>query len=179
MNPVLLKPRGEGESQLICQGEAVGHYEAGSYYDDHWAQARAAAVDSYERLAAAHEVIIAEGAGSIAEINLHDRDLANLETAEFADASILLAVDIERGGAFASLYGTLELLPGSVRDRVAGAVITKFRGDESLLAPGIEEIEARIGVSMLVSSPTTTPDSPPRIASRSRTARGCGAVRTT
>src|SRR5699024_6492875 len=106
MNPILLKPRGDGESQLVVHGEAIGHYDAGTYYDEHWERARKAAIESYERLAEEHDLIIAEGAGSIAEINLHDRDLANVETAEFADASILLLGDIERGGVFASLYGT-------------------------------------------------------------------------
>jgi len=111
-------------------------------------------------------VIVAEGAGSIAEINLHDRDLANVECARFADAAIVIAVDIERGGAFASLYGTLlELLPDDVRERVAGAVITKFRGDPALLEPGIEEIEARTRSRSSASSRTTTPSSRPRTVS--------------
>ena len=160
VNPVLLKPHGDGESQLIIQGHAAGRFSAGNYYDDHWARARAAAVESYERLAESHDVIVAEGAGSIAEINLHDRDLANVETATFADADILVAVDIERGGAFASLYGTLELMPESLRDRVVGAVITKFRGDRDLLAPGIEEIEARTGVPVLGVLPYDDPGLP-------------------
>lgn len=160
LNPVLLKPRGKGESQLVLQGEAVGHYAAGTYYDEHWASAREAAVDSYERLAATHDVVVAEGAGSIAEINLHDRDLANLETARFADASILLLVDIERGGAFASLYGTLELLPDDIRERVVGAAITKFRGDPSLLDAGIDDVEALTGVPVLGVLPYDDPGLP-------------------
>ncbi|SFB98426.1 adenosylcobyric acid synthase (glutamine-hydrolysing) [Halobiforma haloterrestris] len=159
-NPVLLKPRGDGESQLVIQGRAREHVPAGSYYEDHWERARAAAEESYRRLAADHDAIVAEGAGSIAEINLHDRDLANLETARFADAEILLLVDIERGGAFASLYGTLELLPDDVRERVAGAVITKFRGDPSLLEPGIAEIESRTGVPILGVVPYDDPGLP-------------------
>ena len=83
-NPVLLKPRGSGQSQLIVDGRAVGHFEAGSYYDDHWHDAREAAEAAHRRLAADHDVIVAEGAGSIAEINLQHRDLANIETARFA-----------------------------------------------------------------------------------------------
>ena len=160
MNPVLLKPRGDGESQLVIDGTAVGHFEAGSYYDDHWDAARDAAVAAHRRLAADHDVIVAEGAGSIAEINLHDRDLANVECARFADAAVLIAVDIERGGAFASLYGTLELLPDDVRERVAGAVITKFRGDPSLLDSGIDEIEARTGVPIVGVVPHDDPGLP-------------------
>ena len=160
MNPVLLKPRGDGESQLVIDGAAAANVAAGDYYESHWAAAREAAVAAHRRLAADRDVIVAEGAGSIAEINLHDRDLANVECARFADARILIAVDIERGGAFASLYGTLELLPDDVRERVAGAVITKFRGDPSLLEPGIEEIEARTGVPILGVVPHDDPGLP-------------------
>ncbi|WP_423747572.1 cobyric acid synthase (plasmid) [Haladaptatus sp. SPP-AMP-3] len=160
MNPVLLKPRGDGESQLILQGEAVENIAAGGYYESQWERARRAAIESYERLATDHDVIVAEGAGSVAEINLHHRDLANVETARFADASVLLLVNIERGGAFASLYGTLELMPDDVRDRVQGAIITKFRGDESLLDPGIEAIEDRTGIPILGVLPYDDPGLP-------------------
>jgi adenosylcobyric acid synthase len=160
MNPVLLKPRGEGESQLVVQGEAVGHYAAGKYYEAHWDDAVAAARESYDRLAEDHEVVVAEGAGSAAEPNLRDRDLANVETARFADADIVLVADIERGGVFASLVGTLELLPEDLRDRVAGAVITKFRGDRSILDPGVEEFEERTGVPVLGVLPYDDPGLP-------------------
>ncbi|MFA1610294.1 cobyric acid synthase [Halobellus rubicundus] len=159
-NPVLLKPRGEGESQLVVDGVAVGHYAAGDYYDEHWSDARAAAEAAHARLAAAHDVVVAEGAGSIAEINFHDRDLANVETARFADARILLVADIERGGVFASIVGTLELLPDDVRERVAGVAITKFRGDRSLLDPGIEAVEERTGVPVLAVLPYDDPGLP-------------------
>ena len=159
-NPVLLKPRGDGESQLVIDGRAVGHVRAGDYYEAHWDEARAAAEAAHERLAAEHDVVVAEGAGSIAEINLRHRDLANLETARFADADVLLVVDIERGGAFASLYGTLSLMPDDVRERVVGAVITKFRGDVSLLDPGIEELETRTGVPIVGVLPYDDPGLP-------------------
>ena len=159
-NPVLLKPRGEGESQLVVDGVAVGHYAAGDYYDAHWETARAAAVDAHDRLAAAYDVIVAEGAGSIAEINFHDRDLANVETARFADADIVLVGDIERGGVFASLVGTLELMPDDLRDQVVGVVITKFRGDADLLAPGIDAFEERTGVDVLGVIPYDDPGLP-------------------
>ncbi|WP_275882042.1 cobyric acid synthase [Halorhabdus sp. BNX81] len=159
-NPVLLKPRGDGESQLVIDGESVGHFAAGTYYEDHWDRARRAAREAYNRLAARHDVIVAEGAGSIAEINLQDRDLANVETARFADASILLVGDIERGGVFASLYGTLELLPEDLRDRVVGLVINKFRGDRSLLEPGLAAIEERTGVPVVAVLPHDDPGLP-------------------
>ncbi|MFQ3295859.1 MAG: adenosylcobyric acid synthase [Halobacteriales archaeon] len=159
-NPVLLKPRGEGESQLVIDGEAVGHFEADEYYAETWEQAVGASREAHARLAADHEVIVAEGAGSIAEINLHDRDLANVETARFADADILLVADIERGGVFASLVGTLELLPDDLRDRVVGAAITKFRGDRSVLDPGLEAFEERTGVPILGVLPYDDPGLP-------------------
>ena len=159
-NPVLLKPRGEGQSQLVVDGVAVGHYAAGDYYDDHWETARAAAVDAHDRLAARHDVVVAEGAGSIAEINFHDRDLANVETARFAESDILLVGDIERGGVFASLVGTLELMPDDLREQVVGVVITKFRGDRSLLAHGIAAFEERTGVDVLGVLPYDDPGLP-------------------
>ncbi|QCJ47394.1 cobyric acid synthase [Haloprofundus sp. MHR1] len=174
-NPVLLKPRGDGESQLVVDGVAVGHFAAGSYYEEHWERARDAAEAAHARLAADHEVVVAEGAGSIAEINLHHRDLANVETARFAgdssetnrggaakprSADILLVADIERGGVFASLVGTLELLPDDLRERVVGAVITKFRGDVSLLDPGLDAFESRTGVPVLGVLPYDDPGLP-------------------
>ena len=159
-NPVLLKPRGEGESQVVLRGEAVGHYSAGEYYNAHWGKALDVARTAYDRLADEYDVIVAEGAGSIAEPNLRDRDLANVETARFADADILLVADIERGGVFASLVGTLELLPDDLRERVAGAVITKFRGDRSILGPGIDDFESRTGVPVLGVVPYDDPGLP-------------------
>jgi len=149
MNPVLLKPRGDGESQLVIHGQAVGNYRAGDYYDSHWGRALEAVKDSYKRMGEQFDLLIGEGAGSIAEINLQDRDLANIEFARMADARIVIVVDIERGGAFASLYGTIELLPTDVRRRVVGAVINKFRGDRRLLQSGIDEIEELTDVPVL------------------------------
>lgn len=159
-NPVLLKPRGSGQSQLIVDGRPVGHFEAGSYYDEHWHDAREAAEAAHRRLADTHDVIVAEGAGSIAEINLQHRDLANIETARFAAADIVLVADIERGGVFASLVGTLELLPDDIRQQVRGVIITKFRGDLSLLEPGVDEFEDRTGVDVLGVLPYDDPGLP-------------------
>ena len=163
-NPVLLKPRGDGESQLVVDGQAVAHYAAGDYYDDHWHDARDAAVAAHRRLATDHDIVVAEGAGSIAEINLHDRDLANVETVRFAadhgGVDVVLVADIERGGVFASLVGTLELVPDDVREQVVGAVITKFRGDQSLLEPGLDAFEKRTGVPVLGVIPYDDPGLP-------------------
>lgn len=160
MNPVLLKPRGDGESQLIVQGTAVGHYGSGEYYDRQWQAARDRAEASYQRLADSHEVIVAEGAGSPAEINLQHRDLANVETARFTDADVLVLADIERGGAFASLYGTIELSPPAVRDRLVGAALTKFRGERAILADGIEVFEDLVGVPVIGVLPHADPGLP-------------------
>jgi len=159
-NPVLLKPRGDGESQLVIDGEAVANVAAGAYYDGWWERARAAVVAAHGRLAAEADVIVAEGAGSIAEINLHHRDLSNVETARIADADVVLTADVERGGVFAAIVGTLELLPEDLRDRVAGVVITKFRGDRSLLADGVEAVEERTGVPVLAVLPYDDPGLP-------------------
>jgi adenosylcobyric acid synthase len=155
-----MKPRGDGESQLVVDGAAVEHVAAGEYYGTHWERARSAAADAHDRLAHDHDVIVAEGAGSIAEINLQHRDLANLETARFADARVLLVADIERGGVFASVVGTHRLLPDDVRERVAGVAITKFRGDRSLLEPGLEELERRTGVPVVGVLPHEDPGLP-------------------
>nr|WP_245883216.1 cobyric acid synthase [Halalkaliarchaeum desulfuricum] len=159
-NPVLLKPHAEGSSQLIVDGDAVATLAAGEYYSDYWEHALEAAKRAHERLVADHEVIVAEGAGSVGEPNLRDRDLANVETARFADADVVLVADIERGGAFASVVGTLELAPEDVTNRVAGVVISKFRGDREILEPAIDELEERTGVPVLGVLPYDDPGLP-------------------
>ena len=159
-NPVLLKPRGDGESQLVLDGEAVGHFAAGQYYEDHWDDALATAKAAYDRLAAEHDVIVMEGAGSIAEINLHHRDLSNVALPRYADADVVLVADIERGGVFASLVGTLELMPDDLRENVVGAIVTKFRGDVSLLDPGLEAFEEKTSVPILGVLPYDDPGLP-------------------
>ena len=159
-NPVLLKPTGDGQSQIVIDGRPVADASAGDYYAEHWTRGREAAAAAHRRLARDHDVVVAEGAGSIAEINLHNRDLANVETARFADAAILLVADIERGGVFASILGTLELVPDDLREQVVGVVVSKFRGDRSLLTPGIDEIESRTGVPVLAVLPYDDPGLP-------------------
>jgi adenosylcobyric acid synthase len=147
MNPILLKPMG-GVSQVVVEGEPAGVMSAREYYaakDRLWPRVAAA----YERLAAAHEVIVLEGAGSPVEINLAEHDLTNLRMARHAGASIVLVADIERGGVFAQIVGTWELLPPEDRSRVVGFLINKFRGDESLLDSGLEFVRRRTGVPVL------------------------------
>ncbi len=178
-NPVLLKPQGGGESQLLLHGRVAADVQAGQYYDDHWHRAREAAATAHGRLAAVHDLVVAEGAGSIAEINLHHRDLANVETSRFAretdSVAIVLVTDIERGGVFASIVGTLELVPDDLRELVCGVVVTKFRGDVSLLDTGLREVESRTDVPVLGVLPYDDPGLPEEdsvAVPRSGTVRG-------
>ncbi|PLX83732.1 MAG: cobyric acid synthase CobQ [Desulfuromonas sp.] len=148
MNPVLLKPNSETGSQVVVQGRPVGNMTVAEYHaykETAWTRVE----ESYGRLASAHDMVVLEGAGSIAEINLRAHDIVNLRAAEMAEAPVLLVADIDRGGVFAAVVGTLELLSPAERKLVAGVVINKFRGDPSLLTPGIEEVEARTGVPVL------------------------------
>jgi adenosylcobyric acid synthase (glutamine-hydrolysing) (EC 6.3.5.10) len=155
MNPVLLKPQGEGHSRLLLDGVATDAVAAGAYYADHWHTAREHALAAFDRLAAEASVIVAEGAGSIAELNLQHRDLANTELARHADAEIILVADIERGGVFAQVVGTLSLMPEDLRRQVVGIIITKFRGDRALFAEGRAMLEAETGVDVLGVLPYT------------------------
>jgi cobyric acid synthase CobQ len=148
MNPVLLKPTGMAGSQVIVNGKAIGVMSAADYYLRK-ADLRQTARAAYDRLAARFELLILEGAGSPAEINLRAEDFVNLDMAEYAGARALLVADIDRGGVFAAIFGTLALLPPAQRRLVAGVAINKFRGDPDLLTPGIREIEALTGVPVL------------------------------
>ncbi len=145
MNPILIKPSGDivraGES---CAGQSRGRVTAADYYQRRVEELLPIVRESYEKLASQYDVIILEGAGSPAEINLKQHDIVNMRMAEMADASCLLVGDIDRGGVFASLLGTLELLEPDERDRIRGFAINKFRGDTGLLEPGIRMIEARV-----------------------------------
>lgn len=148
MNPVLVKPEGDARSQVVVMGEVHRPIT-----DTPWRD-RAALVwpivrDAYDALAATHDVMVIEGAGSPAEINLADVDLANLAMLRHADARALLVSDIDRGGSFAHLYGTWALLEPGDRDRIVGFVLNRFRGDVALLAPGPELLERRTGVPVL------------------------------
>jgi adenosylcobyric acid synthase len=148
MNPILLKPEGDARSQVVVLGRALGSFSAAEYHE-HKAALRQVVADALMRLRSAHDVVVIEGAGSPAEVNLQSRDLVNMFVAELADAPVLLVGDIDRGGVLAALVGTLELLEPSQRARVAGLVINKFRGDLQLLAPALEFLHARTGVPVL------------------------------
>lgn len=144
MNPILLKPAGNATSQVVVQGRIWGRISAGDYHRKRVAELMPFIRESYDRLASQHDLIVIEGAGSPAEINLKESDIANMSIAAMANAQCLLVGDIDRGGVFASLLGTIELLDPSERDRIRGFIINKFRGDTSLLTPGIHAIEQRL-----------------------------------
>ncbi|NWA86325.1 cobyric acid synthase [Pseudomonas sp. D2002] len=144
MNPVLLKPNSDTGSQVIIHGRAVTSMNAVAYHD-YKAIAMHAVLASHARLSAAYPVVMVEGAGSPAEINLRANDIANMGFAEAVDCPVLLIADINRGGVFAHLVGTLELLSPTEQARVKGFIINRFRGDIALLQPGLDWLEARTG----------------------------------
>ena len=143
-NPVLLKPSTDVGAQVIIHGRAVSTLSAKDYHA-YKPTAMAAVMDSWGRLTAAYDTVLVEGAGSPAEINLRDRDIANMGFAEAADCPVILVADIDKGGVFAHLVGTLALLSPSEQARVRGFVINRFRGDIGLLEPGLDWLEARTG----------------------------------
>lgn len=148
MNPILLKPTSQMGSQVIVCGEVAGDWKAMDYYRQ---KPRFIPVirQAFARLEEQYEVIVLEGAGSPAEINLREHDIVNMGMARMADAPVLLVGDIDRGGVFASLYGTVMLLEPEERARIQGLVINKFRGDRKLLEPGLKMIEKRLGIPVV------------------------------
>ncbi len=148
MNPVLLKPSSDTGAQVIIRGRALANMNARDYHD-YKAVARAAVLESFQRLRERYDAVVVEGAGSPAEINLRDNDIANMGFAEAVDCPVILIADIDRGGVFAHLVGTLDLLSPSEQARVAGFVINRFRGDISLLQPGLDWLEQRTGKPVL------------------------------
>ncbi len=144
MNPILLKPSTDTGAQVILLGKILGQVSASDYHTHRVEELFPQVLDAYRRLAARHDLILLEGAGSPAEINLRAHDIVNMRMAHAADAACVLVGDIDRGGVFASLLGTMELLDPQDRARIRGFIVNKFRGDSSLLQPGIEMIEERL-----------------------------------
>jgi adenosylcobyric acid synthase len=148
MNPVLLKPTGERTSQVVVMGRPVAHLDSAAYQDEK-RRLLPIVADALEDLRKRFDVVVLEGAGGAAEINLLDDDIVNLRLADRAGVPAIVVADIDRGGAFAALYGTVELLPPELRRLVAGFVINKFRGDPALLDDGLLDLESRCGVPTL------------------------------
>ena len=143
MNPVLLKPQTDMGAQVIIRGQVLGNMQALDYHA-YKKTARDAVLAAWQDLSSRFDVIIVEGAGSPAEINLRDNDIANMGFAEMVDCPVILVADIDRGGVFAHLTGTLDLLSESEQRRTLGFVINRFRGDLSLLQGGLDWLEARL-----------------------------------
>jgi adenosylcobyric acid synthase len=152
MGPVLLKPLTLTGAQVVMLGKVLGVQEAREYFRDA-NPCREAALGALHRLAARHEVIVLEGAGSPVELNLMSRDFVNLVPARELDAALVLVADIDRGGVFAQVVGTLDLLPPADRARVLGIVVNRFRGDAALFEDGIGILEARTGLPVLALVP--------------------------
>ena len=140
MNPILLKPTNDTSSQVIVKGQVMENLSAKEYYK-HKRELVKAVKESYDQLAADYDIIVLEGAGSPAEINLKENDIVNMYMAKLAKAPVLLAGDIDRGGVFASIAGTMQLFDQDERDLVKGILINKFRGDLSILDPGLRQLE--------------------------------------
>lgn len=147
-NPVLLKPNTDKRAQVVIHGKAVADLDAKAYHD-YKATAMKAVLESWARLTAEFDCVLVEGAGSPAEVNLRDRDIANMGFAEAVDIPVILVGDIDRGGVLAHLAGTLDLLSASERARVKGLVINRFRGDIALLEPGLEWLARHTGKPVL------------------------------
>lgn len=149
MNPILLKPQGDMTSQVILRGRAVGQTTAKDYYENYFDVGWQAIQDSLARLSQDFDLVVSEGAGSPAEVNLKHRDLANMRIAKHLQSPTVLVADIDRGGVFAHIIGTLELLDPDERSLIKGIVINKFRGQKELLQPGLEWLQERTGIPVL------------------------------
>lgn len=148
MNPILLKPTSDKGSQVILLGEAIGTMTAGEYYKIKHTL-RPKIMEAFNTLSDKHDVIIIEGAGSPAEININKDDFVNMGMAKMAKAPVLLVADIDRGGVFASIYGTVMLMDEEERSMIKGIIINKFRGDIEILRPGLKMIEEKTGVPIV------------------------------
>ena len=145
MNPILLKPTNDVGSQVIVNGEVLGTMSARDYFR-YKKKLVPDILKAFHKLSEEYDIIVIEGAGSPAEINLKSEDIVNMGMAKMAHAPVLLVGDIDRGGVFAQLVGTVELLEKEERARIKGLIINKFRGDKSILDPGIEMLEERVGI---------------------------------
>ena len=152
MNPILLKPTNDTGSQVIINGKPIGVMAAREYYR-HKKEYIPAIMDAYHELEKRYDIIVIEGAGSPAEINLKENDIVNMGMAEMVNAPVLLAGDIDRGGVFAQLLGTLMLLEEQEKSRVKGLIINKFRGDKTILDPGVQMLEERSHIPVVGVAP--------------------------
>jgi len=152
MNPILIKPSSDVGAQIIVKGKVLGNMSA-NYYHTHKPELIQTVSDSFFKLGKEYEIVVIEGAGSPAEVNLRETDIVNMRMAEIADSPVLLIGDIDKGGVFAWLIGTLELLTESERERVRGFIINKFRGDIDLLKPGLDYLEKRCKKDVLAGIP--------------------------
>lgn len=150
MNPILLKPQSDHTSQVVLNGKPVGNQSAGSYFrQEGREELRREVHAAFDRLAAKYSPIVMEGAGSVSEINLREIDLVNMPMAMYAKADVILVADIDRGGVFASVYGSIMLMTEEERQHVKGIIINKFRGDIELFKEGVKIIEDLCHVPVL------------------------------
>lgn len=152
MNPILLKPTNDTGSQVIVNGEVLGNMSAREYFS-HKKELIPDIMKAYHALEEQYDIIVIEGAGSPAEINLKADDIVNMGMAKLVDAPVLLVGDIDRGGVFAQLYGTVELLEPDERDRIKGLIINKFRGDKTILDPGVVMLEEKTHIPVVGVAP--------------------------
>jgi len=149
MNPLLLKPNTDTGAQVVLLGKALGNVEARDYFSGAMEARRGPVLEALDRLRSDYELVVAEGAGSCAEVNLRDRDLVNFPVAHHAAGPVILVADIHRGGVFAQIVGTLEVMPAADRERVAAVIINRFRGDAALFEDGRAWLEERTGLPIL------------------------------
>ena len=152
MNPILLIPKTDVGSKVIILGEEKKEMKAREYFE-YKKTCKPMILETFQKLEKENDIVVIEGAGSPAEINLNQNDIVNMGMAEMADAPVLLIADIDRGGVFAQLYGTVMLLPEKDRKRIKGMIINKFRGDKSLLDPGIKMIEDLVKIPVVATIP--------------------------